>query len=197
MALTEAITLTVCTDQNVDALGDTAIVALTEASTLTVCTHQNVDTLGDHYSAYETFSGRHLSFSNCIIFVCLDGLPVSMCINHMPTMLLAANIGYWDQRHSKVPCGYCGYNPGYYSVLTKGSGRPLWNPGTNLPLGRLTQKDHLMLPGAGCQGRNEKFLFIGYKVSVLQGEEVGQTNGRDGHTKIWIYLLPLKRHYGG
>lgn len=56
MALTEAITLTVCTDQNVDALGDTAIVALAEASTLTVCTHQNVDTLGDHYSAYETFS---------------------------------------------------------------------------------------------------------------------------------------------
>lgn len=115
----------------------------------------------------------------------------------MPTMLLAANIGYWDQRHSELPCGYCGYNPGYYSVLTKGSGRPLWHPGTNLPLGRLTQKDHLMLPGAGCQGRNEKFLFIGYKVSVLQGEEVGQTNGRSGHTKIWVYLLPLKRHYGG
>lgn len=35
-----------------------------------------------------------------------------MCIYHMPTMLLAANIGYWDQRHSEVPRGCYGSNPG-------------------------------------------------------------------------------------
>lgn len=44
--------------------------------------------------------------------MCFDALPVSMCIYHTPTMLLAPNIGYWGQRHSEVPRGCCGSNPG-------------------------------------------------------------------------------------
>lgn len=50
--------------------------------------------------------------------------------------------------------------------------------------------DALELSGAG-EGRKEKFLFDGCRVSVLQGEEVLGADGGNGHRKTRMPSLPL------
>jgi hypothetical protein len=88
------------------------------------------------------------------------------------------------QREKEVNAKFRRNTWGVKVILTKGSGRVLcvWQTSATW--------DYCRVP---TKGRNEKFLFNGYRVSVLQGEEVLKTDGTDGHTKIWIYLLPLKR----